>query len=52
MGASRPFLFFWIHTLALTGLNMPLFSREQAISQVLQFTHNAGFASSFFGISL
>jgi len=52
IGASRPFLFFWIQILALTGLNMPLFSREQDISHVLQFTHNAGFESSFLGIFL
>jgi hypothetical protein len=52
IGASRPFLFFWIQTLALTGLNIPLFSREQAISHVLQFTHNAGLESSFLLIFL
>jgi hypothetical protein len=31
---------------------MPLFWREQDISQVLQFTHNAGLEISFLGIFL
>jgi len=48
MGMSTPFLLRCIQILALTGLNIPVFSREHAISHILQFTHRAGFAISFF----
>jgi len=47
MGASNPFLFFCIQTLALTGLNMPDFSREQDISQILQLAQTVGLEISF-----
>jgi hypothetical protein len=47
MGASSPFLFLWIHILAIAGLNIPDFSSEQAISQVLQLTHSEGLEINF-----
>jgi hypothetical protein len=52
IGASKPFLSLWIQILAFTGVNIPLFSREQDISHILQFTHNAGLEISFLGIFL